>query len=124
MAINSRVLLKTNNYCAFLKKKKLIDIGCAAVFKGLEITFLDGFSRGQRVKDIGCITLSAANQLDSKVYAQTHVDKSNTALFQMHGFYGESRKAPILLEKTYVQRDEMRQNRAERNKHIHFQVDN
>jgi hypothetical protein len=37
-----------------LRRKKLIDIGFATVFKGLEILFLDGFNPPFGGQDIGC----------------------------------------------------------------------
>jgi len=73
----------------------LTDIGFADDFSlDLEILGMDGFPlTGSWILDAA----NLVNQLETKLYPQTDVDKSNNSFFQNAGFYCFIRRLPIML---------------------------
>jgi len=77
------------------KKKKLTDIGFADdfhwIWKFLVWTVFP--LAGSWILDAA----NLVNQLETKLYPQTNVDKSNNSFFQNAGFYCFSRRLPIMM---------------------------
>ena len=64
-------------------------------FNGFGNLIMDGFSRctGNRILDAA----NLVNQLETKLYPHSGVDKSNSASFKNEGFYYFSRRLPIII---------------------------
>ncbi len=64
-------------------------------FNGFGNLIMDGFSRytGNRILDAA----NLVNQLETKLYTHTGVDKSNSAFFKNAGFYYFIRRLPNVI---------------------------